>query len=145
MPDNIPATDVLAHIYLYNKNFIEGVAYAKKAYDMVQFPKRDEIYKKAFPDGIIDERSTKNYYRGIMEEVNKKKDPGFPLTALTMWYAFIDEKDSVFVLLNKIDDTQSTFLPLWIQCAMFDTLRSDPRYDALIKKLKLEKYIKPLE
>jgi serine/threonine protein kinase/Flp pilus assembly protein TadD len=144
-PNNVPAADVLANIYLYNDNFIEGVAYAKKSYDMVKFPNRNEIYKRAFPDGIIDERSTKDYYRGIMKEVNKKKDPGFPLLALAMWYAFIDEKDSVFVVLNKLYDTQNTSLALWIQCAFFDKFRSDPRYDASIKKLKLEKYIKPLE
>jgi len=145
VPGDIPAADVLAHIYLYTENFSEGIMYAKKAFEMVKFSNRDEIYKKAFPNGIIDKKSAQNYFRGIMEEVNKKKDPGFPLAALAMWYTFIDEKDSVFVLLNKLYDRQSTSLAGIIQSPFLDKLQSDPRYDVLIKKLKLEKYIKPLE
>ena len=145
VPDNAYATICLFYIYLSNDQFAHGVEYAKRYFDICDFPNRDAIYNKAFSGGIIDKETTKNYIRYILDEINKRENPGWQPRQRAALYSFVDEKDSTFVMLEKAFDRQDLYLALSIQTTFYDKLRSDPRYDALIKKLKLEKYIKPLE
>ena len=54
-------------------------------------------------------------------------------------YASLGEMDQAFVWLNKGYEARSGILPLLYNSAVFDSLRSDPRFAALLKKTNLAK------
>ena len=56
-------------------------------------------------------------------------------------YAYIGDRDQAFEALYRAYNDKDLLLAVYIKSAFFDNLKSDPRYNALIKKLKLEKYI----
>ena len=132
--------------YMCFFTFIEGeyeafADYAKRFLDMIEFPERNRVYERAFSDGIVDERSARNFFKYLMEEINKKKNPGWGPRNRAILYTCAGEKDSAFVMLDKAYREQISIIALDIQSAFFDDLRSDPRYDAFIQKMKLEKYV----
>ncbi|MFC2084929.1 tetratricopeptide repeat protein [Bacteroidota bacterium] len=144
-PGNIFATITMYYNYLYQGDYMKGIPYFKEFLDMLDFPDRERIYRESFGDGIIDEFHMKSFYKNILEVVRTKKALiRNPLRKARM-YTFIGEKDSAFTMLNKAYESQYDDLAVSIGCPFFDKLRSDSRYDDFIKKLKLEKYIKPLE
>ena len=74
--------------------------------------------------------------RVVLEEEEAKRvyvDPAW----IASGYAFLGEKDRAFALLEKAYAEKSGFLPN-IKCAVdFDSLRTDPRYAGLLKRMGL--------
>jgi hypothetical protein len=74
--------------------------------------------------------------RVVLEEEEAKRiyvDPAW----IASGFAFLGEKDRAFALLEKAYAEKSGFLPN-IKCAVdFDSLRTDPRYAGLLKRMGL--------
>jgi hypothetical protein len=56
-------------------------------------------------------------------------------------YAFLDDYQNAFNMLNYALDHQDLEIALWIRTSIFDILKPNPRYADLIRKLKLEKNV----
>jgi len=56
-------------------------------------------------------------------------------------YAFLDDYQNAFNMLNYALEHQDLEIALWIRTSIFENLKSNPRYAELIKKLNLEKYV----
>jgi TolB-like protein/Tfp pilus assembly protein PilF len=53
-------------------------------------------------------------------------------------YVSLGEKDQAFVWLDKSYEARSAYMPSLYGSAVFDSIRPDPRFTALMKKMKLE-------
>jgi tetratricopeptide (TPR) repeat protein len=145
VPNNAWALWHLFPMYLSQERFEEGVFYAKQFFEVIDAPDRDTIYEQAFPNGIFDKNSTIKYLSSFRAGRQSTENPALLPRFRARLHTFAGSNDSAFVMLEKAFATQDLDLARDIQSAFFDELRSDPRYDAFIRKLKLEKYIKPLE
>lgn len=57
-----------------------------------------------------------------------------------MIYASLGEKDQAFAWLDRAYDARSAFMTVGILASPdYDPLRSDPRFDALLRKMGLKK------
>jgi serine/threonine protein kinase/Tfp pilus assembly protein PilF len=132
----------IAYIYLFQKEYKKGILYLHKFFEEKNFEKRAPCYQHAFGNNHFDELSTKEYFKCIMAEFERIKNP--QLTGrITMArnYAYIGDIDKAFEHLNRAHDEQHWWLAIYLKSAFSNELKSDPRYDELIKRLKLEKYV----
>jgi len=80
----------------------------------------------------------KGFWRWKLEQMLETSDrkPGFQKD-LAIFYAGLGEKDRALACLNKAYEEHDTWL-VWIKVAPFyDTLRSDPRFTELVRKVGL--------
>jgi hypothetical protein len=80
----------------------------------------------------------KGFWRKKLEQMLEASDrkPGFQKD-LAIVYARLGEKDRALACLNKAYEEHDTWL-VWIKVAPFyDTLRSDPRYTELVRRVGL--------
>ena len=80
----------------------------------------------------------KGFWRKKLEQMLEESDrkPGFQKN-LAIVYARLGEKDRALACLNKAYEEHDTSL-VWIKVAPFyDTLRSDPRFTELVRKVGL--------
>jgi eukaryotic-like serine/threonine-protein kinase len=78
--------------------------------------------------------------RGILKEFlefSKRKYVSPDKIALI--YASLGEKDEAFVWLDRAYENRSGFLPAFVVTPDYDPLRSDPRFDVLMRKMGLKK------
>ena len=139
--DDLYAVAWLSVFKYLQRQYAESMEYAMLWFGMIDFPDLERIYEKAFSGHIPDSSSTKHFYKYIMDEINKKKYPGFIPRMRAMWYTFAGEKDSAFAMIDKAYEEQDIYIARSVVGPIFRELRSDPRYDAVVWKLKLEKYI----
>jgi tetratricopeptide (TPR) repeat protein len=140
-PDNLFPVRWLSSCYLETGQYEKSKECHERWLDMFEFPNRDKILKKAFPEGPVDEKMIRNCNKYIMEEVNRKANPGWGNLSRAFTWILAGEKDSTFVYLNRLYDNQSNpLIRLIAKSSFVDDLRSDPRFIELVKKLKLEEY-----
>jgi len=132
----------LAQIYLFHQEYKKGIHYIHTFLEHKNFEQRDQCYESAFQDNQFDELSMRNYLKCIMNQGEKTtKYPVDWSLNQAIIYAYIGYSDKAFEALYRAYDEKNLWLAVYIRSAFFDNLKSDPRYNALIKKLKLEKYI----
>ncbi len=73
---------------------------------------------------------------GELKEISKKRYVGS--TTFASIYGALGEKDEAFVWLEKAYDERDSVLMLLKVEPMFDDLRPDPRFNALLKRVGLE-------
>ena len=87
----------------------------------------------------ISKAGAQGYWQKRLELANQEPNLGGDLYNLAVIYVHLDEKDSVFECLEKIEARRLDYA-LRVNCdRRFDSLRSHPRFVALLRKLKLEK------
>jgi hypothetical protein len=69
-----------------------------------------------------------------MEQEAAKGDFDFPEPTAEV-YALLGNKDKVFFWLDKAYQERDGFLACLVVSPMFEPVRSDPRYKALVKKI----------
>jgi len=77
--------------------------------------------------------------RAVLADLIRESESGFPYqTEIAATYLALGERDSSFYWLDKAYDLRDPALP-WVRVEpAFDSIRSDPRYVALMKKMGLE-------
>jgi serine/threonine protein kinase/tetratricopeptide (TPR) repeat protein len=74
--------------------------------------------------------------RKILDEAEKAWKPGVPLSHLiASVHARLGEKDAAFEWLEKAFEEHASFLVYLKVHPLFDVLRDDPRFDALVKRI----------
>jgi eukaryotic-like serine/threonine-protein kinase len=79
--------------------------------------------------------------RNILNELLKRSERQYVSPdEIALVYASLGEKDQAFVWLDRAYDARSAFLITRILgCSNYDPLRSDPRFDALLRKIGIMK------
>ena len=77
--------------------------------------------------------------RSMLADLIRQSESGYQTqVAIAATYLALGERDSSFYWLDKAYDLRDSNLP-WVRLIpVFDDLRSDPRYVALVKKMGLE-------
>ena len=74
----------------------------------------------------------------VADLIRQSESGGQTQVAIAGTYLALGDRDSTFYWLNKAYDLRDSNLP-WIRLMpLFDDIRSDPRYVALMKKMGLE-------
>jgi tetratricopeptide (TPR) repeat protein len=75
---------------------------------------------------------------GLLEDFLKqgKEINNFVLAVL---YSILDDKDAAFQWLDRQYEERSNFMPVIKYAPYFENIRSDPRYEVLLRKIGLEK------
>ena len=79
--------------------------------------------------------------RNILDELLKRSERQYVSPdEIALVYASLGEKDQAFAWLDRAYEARSAFLITRILgCANYDPLRSDPRFDALLRKIGIKK------
>jgi len=134
-PSHAATHEYLGYVYRETGHYEEANAHFKKAGDLADSPER-----------LIDLAIT--YARaGKIEELNKilidikgrSKKEYVSLTLLAAVYGALGERDTAFDLLDKAYAERDSRLTTLKVEPIFDSLRSDPRFSALLRKIGLEK------
>jgi len=140
-PSNETPIGNLSYAYLVNEQYKDAADAYQKWFGLRKIPNADEIFEECFAAGEYNKPSLQKYLRNILEESDKTNNPYTPHYK-ARFYAYMDETDSAIVMLEKAFDEKDTNLPRSMSDPVFDNLRSDPRFQALLTKMKLDKYFK---
>ena len=79
--------------------------------------------------------------RTILDELLKRSERQYVSPdEIALVYASLGEKDQAFAWLDRAYEARSAFLITRILgCSNYDPLRSDPRFDALLRKIGIKK------
>jgi serine/threonine-protein kinase len=76
--------------------------------------------------------------RGVLAEMKQRAHSDYVAPILLSWvYAHLNEIDLAFECLDRAYEERSCTLAFGIRAPMYDPLRLDPRFDALVRKLGL--------
>ena len=140
-PDNEAYNSNIAFAYISNEQYKDAAEAYQKWFRLRKITNADEIFRECFASGKYNKPSLQKYLRNILEESDKTNNPFTPLNK-AYFYAYMDEIDSAFVMLEKAFEEKDTELALSMSNPVFDNLRSDPRFQELLKKMNLDKYFK---
>ena len=78
--------------------------------------------------------------RDVLDQLRKadQMGPGSRAMGLAIIHAGLGEKDQAFEWLNRAADERFLYLPAYHRAPVFDTLRSDPRFKQVQKRMGLE-------
>jgi TolB-like protein len=150
----------IARAYYYNRQFNKAVKYNLKALELDKnymiayrnliliYVSKNEINKALGILEKLNEEWTYPYYAGLVYAKMGKGEESLKLIknlpqqvrgfAKANVYAVLGEKDSAFFWFEKaIEEKGSALWYLKVE-PTFDSLRSDPRYEALLRKIGLE-------
>ena len=111
---------------------------------MEEFPNVEKIYEKVFKGKEINKTTAQEYFKYILEEANKAEPPLISTLSQAVLYSFIEDNDHAIEMLQKSFQSGSLFVARMIQGPYFDNLHSDEKFLELIKKMKLDKYMKSI-
>jgi serine/threonine-protein kinase len=74
----------------------------------------------------------------ILDELGEREGGANTHVLLAMVHTCLNEKEEAFARLELAYDKRSDYLRILIQDPLFDPLRSEPRFRALLKKMRLE-------
>jgi serine/threonine protein kinase/tetratricopeptide (TPR) repeat protein len=123
----------LARIRVGERRFDEAVAFYRKAKKLGEVAAAQELPYALARAGMTREA------RSELADLIRQSGEGHQVqSSIAATYVGLGERDSAFVWLEKAYETRDQNL-LWLRLMpMFDDVRSDPRYAALVKKLGLE-------
>ena len=124
----------LAIVYLKQGRNAEAIGAAEKS---VELSKRESV-----PLGFLGYIYTKagrqtdaiKIVEELKERYQKQQASGIEIAYV---YSGLGEKDQAFVWLEKEFQSRNQKLPIWLAVGWFDSLRDDPRYKALLKRMGL--------
>jgi len=131
----------LAYARLMKNQYQLAAVEFEEALKELNFTKGTDIYNRVFSDGNFNIKTLRKYINNVFNEL-AYSFLNHPIYK-SYFYAALGEVDSAFVNINKALEEDS---PIWIyylimRSPAMEKLKADPRYDALIKRLKLEEYL----
>ena len=114
----------------------------------LNYEDRAALRARAIPDGTVDRLSLIGYIRLILERFEKEERPianSYEARIPATLYCLSGDLESAMETLEyayETFETDSYWLPWYIRFSHFKPLHSDPRFGALIKKLKLDPYFR---
>jgi serine/threonine-protein kinase len=131
-PNHAGAYEYLGRVYITLGRYDDAIAHAAKAVDM---EKRRPVFliilAIAYARGGRIEES-----RAIVAELEERSKKEFVSPAvLAAAYGALGEKDRAFELIDKAYAMRDSRMVAFKSSPIFDTLRSDPRFDALLRKI----------
>lgn len=124
-----PPHNGLAFVYEMKGDYAASIAERVKINELVGTHQRAELIQKSFDEGG---------WQGFLRAVTNERQPiPFPSSVVVASYAELGEKDKAFALLNKLyEDRDSTLVALKVDPRL-DSLRSDPRFQDLLRRIGL--------
>ena len=101
-----------------------------------------EIYEKVVKGKEINKTRVQEYFKNILIEAKKAEPQRFDNLSRSVMYSFIEDNDNAIESLQKCFQSGNLYVSRMIQGPYFDNLHSDKRFVELIKKMKLDKYMK---
>ena len=114
------------------------------------FSKRTESYNRYFSNGNFDITNVRAYFRDIFSSTQLSETLKLSYLKLSYLrsylYAAANDVDNAFVYINKTLEEDLSYETLYtyyllLRSTAMDNLKSDPRYDELITRLKLQEYL----
>jgi serine/threonine protein kinase/Tfp pilus assembly protein PilF len=135
-PNFYPANTFLGEVYLQQSRYDEALAEFQKVINNTKGPLSDGHYYNCVAFAKM----------GKEEEAEKRLEELFELSkqmnlspyGIAMIYAALDQKDKAFEWLTKAVEEHQFWLQNIKVDPRFDSLRSDPRFTDLLKKMNLE-------
>jgi tetratricopeptide (TPR) repeat protein len=132
MDPNFPLTHTfLAWSYLQKGMYEEAIAEAQKAVEL----SRGEALDLAGLGYVYGTSGSKDEAMKTMDELNKRRHVA-PLH-FALIYIGMNDKDQAFEWLERSYEERDSWI-IWLKSPFYDSLRSDPRFKALLKKMNLE-------
>lgn len=133
-PNFVTTNFFLGRAYEAKGQYDEAVAQYNKAFETNNVPaERIQILKDAYAKS-----GWKGYWRavlnGTLERARSRYQPPF---VIALFYARLDQKDETFAYLEKAYQERDFRVTLIKVSFEFDSLRSDPRYAELVKRIGL--------
>ncbi|MGH8004105.1 MAG: tetratricopeptide repeat protein, partial [Limisphaerales bacterium] len=126
---------VLGMLYREKRKFPEAIGELKQAVAM-----EDNAYNVAYLGSVYAVAGMKDEAQRLLADlVKRSKSEHIASMALAMLYASMEEKDSTFAYLQKAYEARDEDMIRLNVEPLFDGLRGDPRFTALLKKMGLEK------
>jgi len=134
-PDFQWAHAVLGMLYREKKMFPEAIAELKQAVAM-----DDNAYNVAYLGSVYAKAGMKAEAQKLLADLIKRsKSQHIASMALALLYAGMNEKDSTLVYLQKAYEARDEDMVRLNVEPLFDGLRGDPRFTALVRKMGLDK------
>ncbi|HEU4933287.1 MAG TPA: tetratricopeptide repeat protein, partial [Pyrinomonadaceae bacterium] len=133
-PNHYQALWILGHTYAANKQFDEAVAAAEKAVDVSQrTPGALGILGLVY--GLAGRKAEATKILNELLELNKTRY--VTPAAFVNVYVGLGDKEQAFVWLEKAYQERSNFVAYLKVFPLVDPLRSDPRFDELVRRIGL--------
>jgi tetratricopeptide (TPR) repeat protein len=133
-PGHYQALWILGHTYAANKQFDEAVAAAEKAVVVSErTPGALGILGLAY--GLAGRKAEAIKVLNELHELNKSRY--VTPAALVNVYIGLGDKEQAFVWLEKAFQERSNFVAFLKVFPLLDSIRSDPRFDDLIRRVGL--------
>ncbi|MFC1782035.1 tetratricopeptide repeat protein [Planctomycetota bacterium] len=129
----------LSDAYLANKQYKEAAESYRKTFNLGKIPNADQIFDNAFTTGQYNQLTLQNYLKNILEAADKTNNPFLPRQK-ARYYAFFGEKEKCLEMLDEALEAKDPQLSRDVWLLWFDELYSEPGFQEIIKKLKLDKY-----
>jgi len=131
----------LAYARIMKNQYQPAVVEFDEALKELNFTKGTDIYNRVFGDGIYNNKTLRTYFNTVFNELaySLLNRPDYK----SYIYAALGDADSTFVIINKgLEENMHIWIYyLIMRSPAMEKLKADPRYDALIKRLKLKKYL----
>ncbi len=137
---NLDSTFLLAHNYIF-LCYVEKGMYEDAIMDLQKFLTLDGMDPKLIAEvqNIYATSGIKGVFQMILYNLKMdSKQVYVDPILLAQIHAFLDEKDQAFKWLEKAYDERSSQLVYLRVNPLFDNIRSDPRFKAILKKMGLE-------
>jgi len=136
-PDYVVAHFFLGLAYAGKKMYDEAIAEAQKA---LELSGGDDSLIKVFLGVIYSLSGRKDEAKKILDELfEMSKQKHVTPFGIALIYTGLDQKDQAFAWLEKAYEERDQWMPSFKVNPMLDSLRSDPRFKVLLKKMGLEK------
>ena len=137
-PNNIVTQHFLGYLFLKMNRPVEAVAHVSRAMDLggafsaEQLADLQSTFKSEGASAFFRKQAA---YAQQLNERGKYRSP----VLIAMPYAAAGDRDAALSWLEKAVDERAPWLPELKMEPMYDPLRSDPRFTALLKRVGLEK------
>jgi adenylate cyclase len=134
-PNSIIALFFIAYAYILKSKYADAIKFSQKAVSLVE----GSTFWLAGLGMVYGMSGKKDKARKVIEELNQKSKTQYVAAIQSAWiYSSLDEKNKAFEWLNKAFDEHDISLYDLKSNPIYDTLRGDPRFDELLKKIGFE-------
>ncbi len=129
-PNDLAANNQIASCYFYTGNYDKFAESAERIWQLAGEPETAAQFKQAYAAGGI-----KGELRWDIRQNSDPSKAGYDPMDVAEDYANLGDKNNAFVWLEKAYQQHAVGLILLKVLPDFDSLRSDPRYAALVKRI----------
>jgi len=137
--DEIAPNWHLSDAYLANEQYTEAADSYRKTFNLRQIPNAEDIFDEAFATEEYNQTTLQNYLKNILEAADNTNMPFTPREKAKI-YAYKGEKELALKMLDIAFEAKDTALAGDVWLFWYDELKTDSRFQELIRKLKLDKY-----